>query len=518
MNSDDDINRWNLEVAVMAQPYWYHRIELPYGVITPGWAPIDASKYGIPDDLTGKRVLDIGSWDGYWTWEALKRGAAEVVAIDDFSDRLGQLKEHGKWETFDLCREAAGFVYPEAAENSWGNDTPTGQYVSRHEMSVYQLANNTTGEHPLGEFDIVFFFGTIYHLKHPLLSLECIAAVCTGELYIESAIGDDYSPYRGGMGHGHQGQMTTEFYPGKQYGGNDSNWWVPTLQCLGAMVESVGFKAVQAWPLCEGTPPDLAHCRGFAYGSKAGVITPNIAKLVSSTALAMPATKPLSVAAVMSTARLGFQDNFLGIVEGIVGSRIPFITIQGAFWGQCLERGLMQQIDTGVDAILTVDYDTVFKPEDVAELIRLMTEHPEADAVVPMQMGRGDMPLLMTVRTKSGLPTPNISKDELAKDLMPISTGHYGLTLFRTSSLLKLPHPWFLGTPDADGLWGPTRIDDDIHLWKLMRKAGMTVYSANRVVLGHLQLLVTWPDKELKPVYQQPVEFREQGRPENAWR
>ena len=366
MNSDDDIARTNLEAAVKAQPYWYHRIELPYGIVTPGWAPIDAAKYGIPDDLTGKRVLDIGSWDGYWTWEALKRGAAEVVAIDDFSDCLGQLKEHGKWETFDLCREAFGYTV-EATQtyrehHHWSGWTNiVSQMVSRHEMSVYDLRLDN-----FGPFDAVFFFGTFYHLKHPLLALERIAAVCTGDLYVESAIGDDYSPYQGGMGHGHQGQMITEFYPGKQYGGNDSNWWVPTLQCLGALVESVGFTAVQAWPLCDGIPPDLAHCRGFVYGSKTGRIEPSIERLVGSATPAKPAVKPLSVAAVMSTSRLGFQDNFLGIVEGIVGCRIPFITIQGAFWGQCLERGIMQQIDTGADAILTVDYDTVFKPEDVA--------------------------------------------------------------------------------------------------------------------------------------------------------
>jgi hypothetical protein len=46
----------------------------------------------------------------------------------------------------------------------------------------------------------------------------------------------------------------------------------------------------------------------------------------------------------------------------------------------------------------------------------------------------------------------------------------------------------------------------------------MKVCSANRVVVGHLQLMVTWPDKELKPIYQHPVDFREHGRPDNAWK
>jgi tRNA (mo5U34)-methyltransferase len=67
-----------LRKRVASYEFWYHRIELPGGVITPGWAPIDPSKYGVPADLHNKRVLDVGAWDGYWTFEALKRGARQV--------------------------------------------------------------------------------------------------------------------------------------------------------------------------------------------------------------------------------------------------------------------------------------------------------------------------------------------------------------------------------------------------------------------------------------------------------
>jgi len=58
----------SLQEQVSSFPYWYHRIQLPYGITTPGWAPLDAKAYGIPIDLTGKRVLDVGAWDGYWTF------------------------------------------------------------------------------------------------------------------------------------------------------------------------------------------------------------------------------------------------------------------------------------------------------------------------------------------------------------------------------------------------------------------------------------------------------------------
>jgi tRNA (mo5U34)-methyltransferase len=238
-----------LREKVAALPFWYHRIELPYGIVTPGWAPIDPSAYRIPDTLEGKRVLDIGAWDGYWTFEALKRGAGEVVAIDDFSDHLGRLDKRDRkaWETFDLCRDAFGY---------------SEDVCKRIETSIYDIA-----ERDLGMFDIVFFFGTIYHLRHPLLALDKISAICKGSLYVESAILDDFSPYRGGLGHGYPGQqMVMEFYPGKEYGNNETNWWVPTLVCLMSMVIASGFRGVDGWKFQN--PSELALCRGFAKGEK----------------------------------------------------------------------------------------------------------------------------------------------------------------------------------------------------------------------------------------------------------
>jgi hypothetical protein len=383
-----------------------------------------------------------------------------------------------------------------------------GQAILRREFSIYDLDEKTCGR-----FDVVFFFGTIYHLKHPLLALEKIADVCDGEIYVESAICDDYSPYRGGLKGGYpHNDVVTEFYPGAQYGGNPGNWWVPTLQCLGMMVESVGFKSTTAWGLMD-EPKELAQCRGFVYGSKTAAVNPKVTACAASTE-----RPPLTVAAVMSVPRLAFQDNMFCVFEALLPLHIPMIKVQGAFWGQCLERGLQQQIDAGYEAILTIDYDTLFTMDDVKTLVRLMTDHPEADAIVPMQVGRGGMPALLTMKTKSGILRQRVDANEFKPDLTRIVTGHYGLTLLRASSLLKLPHPWFHATPAADGQWGPGRVDDDIHLWKLMEQAGMGVYSANHIVLGHLQLVGTWPDEDLHPLYQLPNDFYETGKPDKCWK
>jgi tRNA (mo5U34)-methyltransferase len=239
-----------LEEQIAAQPYWYHKIELPGGVTTPGWAPLSREAYRVPADLTGKRVLDVGAWDGFWTFEALKRNASQVVAIDDFSDYLGTLetKDRKAWTNFDLCREAFG--YPE-------------ERCQRIEMSTYDVS-----EEKLGLFDVVFFFGTLYHLRHPLLALDKLASVCQEEIYVESAILDDFSPYRGGLGKGYPDkQMVMEFYPGEEYGKNKTNWWAPTSVCLAHMVRSAGFDEVQGWKLTD-KPTHLSQCRGFARGRK----------------------------------------------------------------------------------------------------------------------------------------------------------------------------------------------------------------------------------------------------------
>lgn len=243
------IDKETLQRDVDKFPFWYHKIELPYGIVTPGWAPLNATAYGIPPSLHDRRVLDVGAWDGYWTFEALKRGAAQVVAIDDFSDYLGTLdpSQRTAWKNFDFCRDTLGYAISRCP---------------RIDMSVYNLS---VEKH--GVFDTVFFFGTLYHLRHPLLALDKLSSVCRDEIYVESAILDDYSPYRGGFGQGFGNNVAMEFYPENQYGNNNSNWWVPTLACLIQMVRAAGFDEVTGWKLTE-NPGHLSMCRGFVKGKK----------------------------------------------------------------------------------------------------------------------------------------------------------------------------------------------------------------------------------------------------------
>lgn len=232
---------------VKAIPFWYHRIELPDGTVTSGNMPFMPTAYRLPESFAGKRVLDVGSWDGYFTWESLKRGAAEVIAIDDFSDIPNFDPNFKPWETWDLCREAFGF-----------------RNCDRINMSLYDVTPER-----LGKFDYVLFYGVLYHCRHPLLALDKLSAVCKGELRVESAICDDYSAYRGGIGQGYpsnENQCLAEFYPRNEYGDNVTNWWAPNMQCLKSMMEAAGFNVTEMWKYQK--QEHISKCRGFAIGKK----------------------------------------------------------------------------------------------------------------------------------------------------------------------------------------------------------------------------------------------------------
>jgi tRNA (mo5U34)-methyltransferase len=139
-----------------AGPFWYQRWEVFKGISTPGWRPVDmiCAKTQIPHDLAGKRVLDIGAWNGGFSFECERRGAAEVVAY--------------------------GLEHPNATGFNWLKDL-LGSKVTYVQGSVYTL-----NAQQLGEFDLILFFGVLYHLRYPLLALDRIRSVCRGDVLLET--------------------------------------------------------------------------------------------------------------------------------------------------------------------------------------------------------------------------------------------------------------------------------------------------------------------------------------------
>ena len=184
----------------------YHTIELPDGRILPGLQSVEQLRYRIaqhpiPQDLTGKRALDIGTWDGWFSFELERRGAS-VTAVD--------------------VTRLEGFLEARALRNS----------------KVEYIISDVCRLDPavIGTFDIVLFFGVLYHLKHPLLGLERVCELTTDMACIESLVTDD--PPSGTV-------PLMEFYEGTELAGQFDNWVGPNVACLLAFCRTAGFARVE---------------------------------------------------------------------------------------------------------------------------------------------------------------------------------------------------------------------------------------------------------------------------------
>jgi len=186
---------------------WYHSIELPDGSVIPGIQTIEQLReriamYPIPQDLRGMRVLDIGAWDGWFTFEMERRGAS-VVAVDS-----------ARQEKFFEAKRLLG---------------------SKAEYIVEDVCHLSPRD--IGYFDIVLFFGVLYHLKHPLLALERVCELSTGMACIESLVTDD-PPQPNAI-------PLLEFYETTELAGQFDNWCGPNTSCLLAYMRTAGFVNVR---------------------------------------------------------------------------------------------------------------------------------------------------------------------------------------------------------------------------------------------------------------------------------
>jgi len=78
-----------------------------------------------------------------------------------------------------------------------------------------------------------------------------------------------------------------------------------------------------------------------------------------------------------------------------------------------------------------------------------------------------------------------------------------------------MPRPWFNRVyPDAD----TEGCDPDVQFWRNWKAVGNTLYTALRVPVGHCELMVRWPGRNLQVVYQHTQEFKDKGIPADAWR
>jgi tRNA (mo5U34)-methyltransferase len=214
--------------------WWHTGIDLGEGVITRGRSNPRMNLLpflGLADDLTGKTVLDICTWDGFMAFECEERGAT-VTAVDSFAwDKSNaELTKHktGR-DGFDLARK-----------------------VKKSKVKPIHCDVLDLSVKKLGTFDIVLFLGVLYHMRHPLLALEKVAPLVGDLLIVETFVDrrDADTP-------------TMFFYPGNELNSDETNWWGPNRACVEAMLHSVGFGQVYVLPAA-GTRAVFLARRGAA--------------------------------------------------------------------------------------------------------------------------------------------------------------------------------------------------------------------------------------------------------------
>ena len=202
---------------------WYHTIELPNGVVTPGMydhRPLVAH-YGLPATLAGKRAIDIATADGFWAFEMERRGA-EVTAVD-----VARFAEHDLPPPVLAAFVAAGVDRPTGAGFDLARQA-LGSSVRRWEQSIYEL-----DEAELGTFDQVHVADVLLHLERPLDALRRIHAVTGGQALIADTIEAAMPP--GGMRYLGSWEAVT--------------YWLPGLETLVQMVADAGFTSVRVHAL-----------------------------------------------------------------------------------------------------------------------------------------------------------------------------------------------------------------------------------------------------------------------------
>ena len=216
---------------------WFHSIDLGNGIVTPG---VDRSARRLktlhmPASLAGMSVLDIGTFDGFYAFEAERRGA-RVVATDSAVWQNPKIGRSG----FDLARRVLG------------------SSVDDREIDLLDLSPET-----VGTFDLVLFLGVLYHLPNPLMALERIASVTRRHLIMETHV--DLLWTR---------KPAAAFYPGEELQGDSSNWWGPNLAAAIGMLEVAGFTEVKAVFVSPWTTRIARAAKHRYYGKSARLALP----------------------------------------------------------------------------------------------------------------------------------------------------------------------------------------------------------------------------------------------------
>jgi len=246
--------------------YWYHTVELPGGLVTPGLYDIRASvaNFCFPDDMQGMSVLDIGSATGFFAFEFARRGARVVSVELPSLYALDRFPGQNIEQTLD---KIGAMIVPKSMGEMRGyvrKYTPEELYfyllqgpfefcrkllnapVERCLSTVYDVSEAKRGK----TFDLVFMGDILLHTLNPLEALAAVAPLCRGTLVLSQVIP------------GAPGDEPSMRYVGGETPGSDEvSWWLPNMACMIQILKKLGFASVVE----VGRHRGVLRPSGFAY-------------------------------------------------------------------------------------------------------------------------------------------------------------------------------------------------------------------------------------------------------------
>lgn len=168
-------------------------------------------------DLHGDRILDIAANDGFWSFWAEKRNASEVLAID-----IDDIENYDwGYKKTDFSK----YLPLDRSENFYKIKKILNSKVERKKISVYDLDVKE-----IGIFDLIFVYGLIYHLRHPLLAIDKVRTVCDSTMIIRTNV----------INYGANIPLSV-FYEDDVFNG-PTNWNGANISCILHWLKNAGFE------------------------------------------------------------------------------------------------------------------------------------------------------------------------------------------------------------------------------------------------------------------------------------
>lgn len=200
--------------------FWWHRIELEPGYVTPGVCPHGTgtdieTRFGLLKRLDGLSVLDVGTFDGLFAFECEKRGAESVMAIDIYQRCAGQLNDVDSNKPFQLAKKIL-------------NSNVQFKFTSLEDFERFEnpfIYNYST-------FDLILYYGVMYHIENPLGAVKKLMSLINpgGTILLETTISTKSD------------LPIMEYRPG--FENDPTNTWYPTKECVKLMFMENGAKSV----------------------------------------------------------------------------------------------------------------------------------------------------------------------------------------------------------------------------------------------------------------------------------